>query len=160
LLIVCLWVTLDPQFSPRHYQPLLSSYGILLLPFYYLGALSIGYFTGYFLLVFGVTPAGRLRFHKGYPPFVNYSVLGLVLLLGVLTPVLLLSRNFAQVRTTNGPQLREYASLVADKLPPGGGVVLSDDPRRLFLLQSALTQAGKQKDYVMLDTASMEWPSY
>ena len=74
LLAVCLWVALDPQFSPRHYQPALGNYGIYLLTFYYLGALSIGYFIGYFLLVFGVTPSGRQRFRKTYPPVVNYAV--------------------------------------------------------------------------------------
>ena len=161
LLVVCLWVSLDPQFSPRHYQPLLGNYGILLLPLYYLGALSIGYFVGYFLLVFGVTPSGRQRFRKTYPPVVNYSVLAAVLTLAVITPLLLLWRNFPQIQITNGPQLRTYANLLADKLPTGGNaVLLSDDARKLLLLQSALTQAGKSKDYVLLDTASLEWPAY
>jgi tetratricopeptide (TPR) repeat protein len=160
LLVVCLWVALDPQFSPRHYQPLLGTYGILLLPFYYLGALSIGYFTGYFLLVFGVTPSGRQRFRKTYPAFVNKAVVFIIWALFVITPVLLLWRNFSQIRLTNGPQLREYTSLVAEKLPTSGAFVLSDDPRRLLLVQSALTQAGKSHDYVMLDTTSLEWPAY
>jgi tetratricopeptide (TPR) repeat protein len=160
LLIVCLWVALGPQFSPRHYQPLLANYGILLLPFYYLGALSVGYFTGYFLLVFGVTPSGRQRFRKSYPSFVNYTVVGVVYALVLLTAVLLVWRNLPQVRLTNGPQIREYASLAQEKLPPNGGFVFSDDPRRLLLMESALTQAGRAKDYVMLDTASLEWPAY
>ncbi len=160
LLVVCLWVTLDPQFSPRHYQPILANYGILLLPFYYLSALSIGYFTGYFLLVFGVTPSGRLRFHKTYPAFINYTVVGVVWALAIITPLLLLWRNLPQIRLTNGPQLRQYASLMAEKLPSSQTVVLSDDPRKLLLLQSALTQAGKARDYVMLDTASLVWPPY
>jgi len=160
LLLVCLWVALDPLFSPRHYQPLLGNYGILLLPFYYLGALSIGYFSGYFLLVFGVTPSGRQRFRKTYPSLVNNAVVVLIWALFVITPVLLLWRNFPQIRLTNGPQLREYASLAAEKLPAKGGFVLSDDPRKLVLIQSALTQAGRGHDYVMLDTASLEWPQY
>ena len=36
LLVVCLWVALDPRFSPRH-QPILNSAGLPGLPFYYLG---------------------------------------------------------------------------------------------------------------------------
>lgn len=160
LLLVCLWVALDPQFSPRHYQPILGNYGILLLPFYYLGALSVGYFSGYFLLVFGVTPSGRQRFRKTYPAFVNNAVVFLIWGLSVLAPVLLLWRNLPPIRLTNGPQLRQYASLVAENLPTNGGFVLSDDPRRLLLMESALTQAGKSHDYVMLDTASLEWPAY
>jgi len=160
LLIVCLWVGLDPQFSPRHYQPLLSTYGILMLPLYYLGALSIGYFTGYFLLVFGVTPSGRQRYRKTYPAFVNNTVVVIIWALSLITPVLMVWRNFSQIHITNGPQLRDYASLVGEKLPASGGFVLSDDPRRMLLIQSALTQAGKSHEYVMLDSASLEWPQY
>lgn len=160
LLVVCLWVCLDPQFSPRHYQPYLGEYGILLLPFYYLGALSVGYFVGYFLLVFGVTPSGRQRYRKTYPAIVNYSVVAIVWALAVVTPVLLLARNIPQIRVTNGPQLREYTDLMAQNLPARNGVLLSDDPGRLLLLQSALTQAGRAKDYLLLDSASLEWPPY
>ena len=160
LLVLCLWVSLDPQFSPRHYQPFLGNYGILLLPFYYLGALSVGYFTGYFLLVFGVTPSGRQRFRKTYPAFVNYSVVAVVWALAVVTPIVLLWRNVPQIRISNGPQLREYADLMVQKLPARGAVLLSDDPRKLVLLQSALTQEGRARDYVLLDSASLEWPPY
>jgi len=160
LLVVCVWVTLDPQFSPRHYQPLLANYGIVLLPFYYLGALSIGFFYGYFLLVFGVIPTGRLRFHKTYPSFINYSVIGVIWALAIITPVLLLWRNLPQIRLSNGPQLREYATLMTERLPAHNTMLLSDDPRRLLLLQSALAQEGKSKEYVMLDSGSLEWPAY
>lgn len=160
LLFVCLWVALDPQFSPRHYQPVLGNYGIHLLPFYYLAALSIGYFAGYFLLVFGVTPSGRQRFRKTYPAIVNQAILAVVCALAIITPLLLVWRNFPQIRLTNGRQLREFASLMSEKLPHGGGFILSDDPRRLLLMQSALTQAGQAKEYVPLDTSSLEWPDY
>ena len=160
LLVVCLWVTLDPLFSPRHYQPLLANYGILCLPFYFLGALSIGYFTGYFLLVFGVTPSGRQRYRKTYPSFVNYAVLVVVYALALLVPLMLVWRNLPQIRLTNSSQLSQYTALTEEKLPPGGGVVVSDDPRRLLLVQSALTQAHKAKDFVMVDTSSLEWPAY
>ena len=160
LLLVCLWVALDPQFSPRHYQPLLGSYGIMMLPFYYLGALSIGYFAGYYLLVFGVVPSGRQRFRKSYPPILRHSVVALVYVLAVVTPTWLLLRNFPQIRLTNGSQLRDYASLVREKLPPSGGIVLSDDPRRLLLMESALAQVGRNKDYILLDSASLDFPGY
>ena len=160
LLIVCLWVALDPQFSPRHYQPMLGNYGIYLLSFYYLGALSIGYFVGYFLLVFGVTPSGRQRYRKTYPAFVNHTVVALVCALVVVTSVFLLCRNLPQIHRTNGPQLRRFAELVTEKLPANGGFLLSDDARRLLLIQSALTQAHKNQDYVLLDTASLEYPDY
>ncbi len=160
LFLVCLWVVLDPQFSPRHYQPQLGDYGIFLLPFYYLGALSVGYFIGYFLLVFGVIPSGRQRFRKTYPAFVNNSVVFITWSLSLIVPLLLLARNFHQIRLTNGPQLRQYASLVTEKLPLANACLLSDDPRKLLLIQSALTQAGKSRDFMLLDSSSLEWPAY
>jgi len=54
-LIFCIWMAFDPPFSPRH-----LNLGTPLLTFYYLGALSIGYFSGYFLLVFGKAPSSRM----------------------------------------------------------------------------------------------------
>ena len=50
-LAACLYVAFDPPFSPRQLgRP------FVFLPFYYLGALAIGYCSGYFLLVFGPPP--------------------------------------------------------------------------------------------------------
>jgi hypothetical protein len=46
-LAVCIWVAFDPPFSPAT-----SWFGFPFLTFYYLGALSVGYYGGYFLVVF------------------------------------------------------------------------------------------------------------
>ena len=160
LLLLCIWVALDPQFSPRHYQPTMRVYGMMLLPFYYLGALSVGYFCGYFLLVFGVKPSGRLRFVPVSPPIVRAAMIGLIWLLLVLAPVLLLCRNWPQIRITNGRMLPQFVSLLAKGLPEKGGVVLSDELGRLLLLQSAFTQAGKSKNFLFLDSSSLRVPEY
>jgi hypothetical protein len=71
LLGICIWAAFDTGFSLRD---ALGKYGFLdyhrdrFLPLYYLGALSIGYLSGYFLLVFkpislgvrGVMPAQKI----------------------------------------------------------------------------------------------------
>ena len=160
LLVLCVWVALDPQFSPRHYQPAMMSYGIVLLPFYYLGALSVGYFSGYFLLVFGVKPTGRLRFVPTSSPLVSNTICGLVWAVLILGPGLLLWRNLPQIRMTNGPMLQQFATLLTHGLPPSGAIVLSDDLGRLLLAQSACTQSGKGKDFVFLDSSSLRVPEY
>src|ERR1041384_3338345 len=99
LLVVCAWVALDPEkFSPRNLLP-----GLPLLTLYYLGALSLGYYCGYFLLVFGAKPAGRPRPVPFYQPFLNRCVLCGIWLLALLVPVLLFSRNLPQIHVTNGP---------------------------------------------------------
>ncbi len=61
LLFVCVWVAFDPPFSPRHLDILRRYFFPPFLTFYYLGALSVGYFRGYFLLVFGKPVIERTR---------------------------------------------------------------------------------------------------
>ena len=63
LLLICLWAVFDPPFSPRQ---IARQNGLPLpfLPLYYLTALSIGYYSGFFLLLFGA--AARQRLSRRY----------------------------------------------------------------------------------------------
>jgi tetratricopeptide (TPR) repeat protein len=146
-LAACIWVALDPPVSPRN-----KGLGIPFLTFYYLGALSIGYFSGYFLLVFG-RKAERPKRLPSYVKLTNSVVTGVIWGLLLLAPAALLYRNLPQILITNGPMLRHYAGLLAEGLPPRGAVVLSDDARRSLLLQSWAAQQGKLKDYLFVDAA-------
>lgn len=153
-LVACIWVALDPPFSPRN-----KGFGSPFLTFYYLGALSVGYCAGYFLLVFSKDPNQARR----SPPqlrLVNTAVTGAVWLLLLLAPLALVYRNLPQIRTTNGPALQRYAALQAESLPPQRAVLLSDDPRRAYLLQSYAAKIGRGKDDLFLDTGALSWPDY
>ena len=154
---VCLWVVFDPPFSPRH-----LGLGMPFLSFYYLAALGIGYFCGYFLLVFGKQVAIN-RSHRLQPSplrFLNMPVVCGVWVLAIVTVAGLLCKNGPVIRATNGDTLKKYAALTEENLPPTGGILLSDDSRRLFLLQAALARDGRAKDFVPLDTASLKYPEY
>src|SRR6266404_7102985 len=108
-LVACTWVALDPPFSPRN-----IGFGFPFLTFYYLGALSIGYFSGYFLLVFREKndhSSERSRRKRGYLPLVNSAITCAVLLLLVAAPLGLVYRNLAQIRTTNGPMIKQTSRL-------------------------------------------------
>ncbi len=153
-LIACIWVAMDPPFSPRN-----KGFGSPFLPFYYLGALSVGYCCGYFLLLFRHKPDRRRRV-SSYVRLMNNSITGSVWLLLILAPVVLVCRNLPQIRTTNGPMLKQYAALLAQSLPPQRAVLLSDDPRRSLLLQAYTAQSGKGKDYLFLDSAALLLPEY
>jgi len=153
-LIACVWVALDPPFSPRN-----KGFGLPFLTSYYLGALSVGYFSGYFLLVFGGS-GGRFKRLPGYLQVFNTAVTSGIWLLLLLVPLALVYRNVPQIRTTNGPMLGQYAALLAQGLPTQGAVLLSDDARRLWLLQSLAARNGTGGDDVFLDTDALKYPGY
>jgi tetratricopeptide (TPR) repeat protein len=156
ILCVCIWSAFDPPLSPRH-----LGFGMPSLSLYYLGALSIGYFSGYFLLVFGIETGGQVQFPK--PPlirFINLFVFGGVWALAAVAATGLIYRNTPQIQAANDDTFRKYASFVEENLPRSGGILLSDDPLRLFLVQAALTRDGRAKDFLLLDTQSLPSPDY
>jgi len=155
-LVFCIWMAFDPPFSPRH-----LSLGTPLLTLYYLGALSIGYFSGYFLLIFGKAPSSRLQPSRPEPfQFLDPLVVVGFWVLAVATVTGLAYRNAPQIRDTNDDTFQKYASFVEENLPRSGGVLLSDDPYRLFFMEAALARDGRAKDFLPLDTQSLNWPAY
>ncbi|HUR45023.1 MAG TPA: tetratricopeptide repeat protein [Candidatus Saccharimonadales bacterium] len=156
-LLACLYVSFDPSFSPRK----LTGEMLAFLPLYYLGALSVGYYSGYFLLVFKPGPAQR-----GWPrtstfrKALNYSILGLVLLAAVAAPVRLVWLNLPKVKVAAGKDLSKFGTLALESLPPQGAIVMSDDPYRLFSLYGALVARGLQEKYVLVETAPLSQPFY
>ncbi len=153
-LLVCVWMALDPPFSPRN-----RGWGVPFLTFYYLGALSVGYLSAYFLLIFGQKAPGVKRI----PPhlnLINKVVVSFIWLLAILAPVALLYRNLPQIRLTNGPMLEQFAALVARGLPDHKVVLLSDDDRRLTLMQSYAARKGSLNDYIFLNTDAFKWADY
>jgi tetratricopeptide (TPR) repeat protein len=154
LFIACLWVALDPPVSPRN-----QNLGVPYLSFYYLAALSVGYFTGYFLLVFGKTSL-RNRRVEPLTKLIQMFATGCVWAVFILVPAVLLYRNLPQVRISNGPLLREYAEQLVASLPDEPVAVLSDDLARLTLLQAASAQSGKPRDWLYLYTSALRIPDY
>ena len=58
LLLVCLWSAFDPFFSPLQISRRMG-FPLSFLSLYYLSALSIGYYSGFFLLMFKTNPSQR-----------------------------------------------------------------------------------------------------
>jgi len=159
LLVYCVWISLDPMLSPRYHHPMLFPGGFLLLPIYYLGALGAGYFSAYFLLVFGVKPPSRIaRMMRNYPVWVKQPTLVLVYGLAIFATVILLCRNLPQVLATNSRIYREFVHTLLKNIPPGAAL-LSDDPRDTALVQLAM-QSGKESRRLILDTGSLKWVDY
>lgn len=152
-LAVCVWVAFDPPFSPRE-----KGFGLTL---YYLSALCVGYYSGYFLLVFGKQPVIPLPWRRPSRfVFLNIPIVICVRLLFILAIAGLIYKNTPQLRAENDDTLRRYASLVGENLPRTGGILLADDARRLYLQEAALARAGRAKNFIFLDTQSLIWPGY
>jgi len=150
------WMAFDPPFSPRH-----LGFGTPSLTLYYLGTLSIGYFCGYFLLLFSKEPSGRSQPQRSSMAKSSNLLLGVgVWAFAVAAIAGIACRNTPQIRAVNDDTLRKYASFVVENLPPSGGILLSDDANRLFLVQAALAREGRTKDFLPLDTQSLNWPPY
>jgi tetratricopeptide (TPR) repeat protein len=144
-LITALWLTLQPVFTP--YQ---LSINLPLLVYHYPWALVVGYGTAY-LLVFGLRRANRSP--------VRWPARTAIGLLGVL-PILLLWKNWGDLRLTNGPALRELAHQLYADLPAGNTTVLSDDPRFILLARAAQTKSRSGKNPRLVDTRMLPVADY
>jgi len=154
-LVVCLWVMLDPQFSPRH-----SGFGISFLNLYFLSALSVGYFSGYFLLVFRLL-AVRGRRTPLLARLLNRCAPAGVIVLAVAAPAILLIKNLPTIRATNHSPLTEFARVTGEQLPKRG-YLLADDPRRLLMTRAWLAHVGRDQDLVVVESfpLAMGSPAY
>ena len=150
LLVLCVWIAFDPRvnISPRHN---FSAFPFLTL--YYLGALGVGYFAGYFLLLFG-PESGASRREPLPARLLNWSLNGLVWLCLVVSAITLLCKNLPQIKRANGNYLKQYANLLVSNLPKKGAVVLSDDAQRLFLAETLASELPNNRDFVFVNTGS------
>jgi len=160
-LLFCLSVAFDPGYSPR-----MIGAPFPFLTFYYLGALAIGYCSGYFLLVFGTT--SRFKTWKrptSLQKALNWAIVGLVWVSAIGAPVGLAWKNFPALKGNLGPQLSQYGGLAAKSLPREGAVVLSDStfgqfPFQLYGLCAALKAQGTAQNYCLVETVALTTPLY
>ena len=153
LLIFCVYIVFDPPAGPREF-----GLGLAYLPCYFLGALSIGYLSGFLLLVFHGGPV-KSRRRSDVPPVVNYAVTAVVLGGALVASGLLAARNYPKIRQATAPTLHEYATALAQSLPDQPTVVLSDDPMRLFAVAAVLGKEARAR-HMLVDTTSLPNSSY
>ena len=158
LLLGCLWAVFDLPFSPRR---AVARLGVSppLLTFIFLAAVGIGYYSGFFLLIFSRRPPGRRRaspMQNSLQTAGRWATVSLV----VLVPVLLLLKNLPLIRDFNAPVYRDYARLAAAQLPSGPTFVLSDDLIRYTLLRATLAGRADGDNYLLLDTRALAFTPY
>lgn len=149
------WIFLDIKFSPRVMDP-----NVAFLPFYYMAALSAGYFIGYLILVFGTSEEAprfkpsplQLGLMKGVRGFLVVFTIGIA---GWLA-----WSNVPKIQAVNSPLLGKFAIEMARAVPQKGAIVLSDDLTHLELYSAACVLAGKPHDNILIETRSLVSPEY
>ena len=149
-LIVCLWAALDLPLSPRR-----LGVGFPFLPLYYLGALSAGYFSGYFLLVFGTPPRDTPRQTRLLTRVVNVAPTAAVWVALVVVPGLMLHKSLPYILWRRTGALESFATQLERCLPPPGAVILGDGSFDLLCLQTTLIRRGQQTAYLPIDVSSL-----
>jgi len=159
--VACLVLTLvtffDFKYSPSvrmHEQP------VSFLTFYYLGALCVGYFSGYMLLVFAPMRLPAWERRHPFTKIFNRTMVAVVWVVSFAAPALLVWQNFPHIRAGNSHMLQQFADQTLDALPTKTALVLSDDPTRLYLLQAACERRGERNEHPMIETESFPHREY
>ncbi len=166
LLLACLWLAFDPAIGLQQIMLRQLGYSLPLLSFAYVTALGAGYFAGYFMLVFGANLREQYRKNPQFkkPPFtprwLRHSVPPSLYALPVLVAVGLIFKNAPAVTLVNRQPLQRFGDLAVRSLPAGGGIVLSDDPQKLFVFQAALARYVDRRRWLPVDTRSLPDPEY
>ena len=162
---VCVYVAFDDVVSPRKLVnlPQITGIGAPFLTFYYLSALSIGYFLGYLLLL-----SGKEEVRKWHKPSELTKVLnrgiyfGLqVLAAGVIA--LLAWRNLEPIVSHNKNGITSsYTKWLAANLPEGRTILLSDNDMspQSQLLRAELARSDDNAQVLLVQTDQLRSPEY
>ncbi|PYM15349.1 MAG: hypothetical protein DME18_04520 [Verrucomicrobia bacterium] len=161
-----IWTAFDAQISARSLvdKRLLQQiddpwYGVNFLTFYYLGAICLGYFVGYFLLVFGRSATQTRQKISPTARLVNPLVMLAVGITVIAAPVGLVYRNLPLIRA-NSSLLRDFAGLTTLGFPAHDIIALSDQPYILALTGLNLRQKAGADQTILADTGLMPFAFY
>ena len=154
-LAACIVTAFDPPFGPRR-----MGGGMAFLPFYFLSALSVGYFAGYFLLVCGTQPVKSWERPSPIIQWLNKALVFVIWLCLPVVPSLLLAHNYPQLKAATDNALAAFGRAAVESLPEEPSVVLSDDPIRLNAFRVAANVHPKTSGLVIVDTTSLRFPAY
>ncbi len=156
-LVLALSMYFDFKYSP---SLRLQEAPIGFLTFYYMGALCVGYYSGYILLVFGKSAAQAWEKRGLLTRAFNPLVVGLLWLLAVAAPCRLFYENISHINAGKRNVLADYSRETIRDLPAKPVIILADDPVRLYLLEAAFRREGKPNKNIMIETGSLPYQEY
>jgi predicted Zn-dependent protease len=140
---------------PPFLEAQIQAAGLSFLSLHYLGALCLGYFAGYLLLVFGVPPAKAWRAPGPLLKLLNYTLAGAVCLCLVAAPAALIIKNWPRLQALNSPWLARFAERLLQSIPEEQAVLLSDHPAHLWLVAAWKARQQQPFQHVALHTQSL-----
>ncbi|MCD6050929.1 MAG: Tetratricopeptide repeat [Verrucomicrobia bacterium] len=146
-----IWVMFDPTYSPRTMALLTGNPFLTFLTFNYLIALSIGYYSGYFLVIFRQSEQRGWKRQSGLSTVLSWLITIIVWIGPVVMAGFLVHRNLPTIRGNNTAAFKEYSQRMASQLPETGAILLSEEPHLILLLEAHYAAAGKNP-HLLLDT--------
>ncbi len=144
-LVVALWLALEPRVGPKDFDA-----AAIFLVQGFIWAMVAGYCAGYVLLFKQGTVQRRPS---------KFATNFIRLLVPAMT-ALLLWKNFGAIQLTNSAAAREFVKALANDLPFGNAVVLSEERQTLLLLRGELGARGRARDVMLVDTPQLIAPRY
>jgi tetratricopeptide (TPR) repeat protein len=146
--------------SPRNMGLGVSAGWPSFLTFYYLAALSVGYFSGYVLLVFGKEVAYRWGRATGLLRALNLGLAALLWVAAFGLPALLIRVNYPHIRDFTSPVVTQFGDEMAKSLPAKPAFVLADDKDRLYLTMGASQKLNLPDQYTFIESRSLVHREY
>ncbi len=158
LLLACLWLAFDPLTGPRQIIQSEFGFSLPLLTFDYLNALGAAFLAGNLLLISQGTVQRRSRSRTS----ILLRQLAVPFAAGCLVLIIvgLVARNTPAIFHMNFHPLERFGDALADSLPAGRGVMLSDQPPKLEVFQAALARRRNRADWLTVDTHALPTVAY
>ena len=161
LLLVCLWLALDPLLGPRQILLQQLKVALPLLSFDYLNALCVGFLAGNLLLIQPrVSASPRRTFRKRLALWLHRAAMPAMTVLLVVIVLGLALRNLPAIVQVNRQPLNLFGELALRSLPAGGGIVVSDSPQKLSVFQAALARQSNHPHWLPVDISALPLTAY
>ncbi|MBC8245054.1 MAG: DUF2723 domain-containing protein [Verrucomicrobia bacterium] len=164
-LAVCVYVAFDHVVSPRKLVnlPQVTGIGAPFLTFYYLGALSIGYFLGYLLLLSGKEELRQWRKPSELAKALNRGLhIGLQITAAGVIAVLAWRNLEPMVDHNKNGITHSYTKWLAANLPDDKAILFTDDDMtpQSQLLRAELARSGAGDNMLLVETHQLASPEY
>lgn len=155
LLLACFWLAFDPLVGARQIVFKQMNLSLPLLSLDYLVALGGGFLAGNLLLALLAVPKDAYHLPGFDQKYLRPASIPVFIGLLLCVSLGLTYRSAPAIALANQQPLAQFGELALRSLPPGGGIVFSDEPQRLMAFQAAAAEHGESRKWCAVDTQSL-----